>query len=63
MPVINENWALLCEIGFWGWVLSVTGLLIRMFTRKSHLNRKYVLLWVTLSAIFFAFWILGMTRA
>jgi hypothetical protein len=61
--VINENWALLCEIGFWGWILSVTGLLIRSFTRESRLNMSYALLWGTLSAIFFTFWILGMTRA
>jgi hypothetical protein len=61
--VINENWALLCEIGFWCWVLSITGLLCLTFTRENHLDKKNALLWGTLSAIFFALWIFGMTRA
>ena len=59
----NESWALLCEIGFWGWILSIVGLTLQTFARKDNFNKKYAFLWGVGTALFYAFWIYGMVRA
>jgi hypothetical protein len=61
--MINESWALLCEIGFWGWILSTVGMIVQTFTRKDNFNKKYALLWGAGMTGFYAFWIYGMIRA
>jgi hypothetical protein len=63
MRVVNENWALLCEIGFWGWTLSVIGLLIQTFTQNTVINKISTTLWGFVSVVFYFFWIYGMVSA
>jgi hypothetical protein len=61
--MLNESWALLCEIGLWGWILSIVGLTVQTFTQKDSLDKKYALLWGAGIVVFYAFWIYGMVRA
>ncbi len=61
--MVNENWVLLCEIGFWGWIVSVIGLLVHTYTQNTDRNHTPSLLWGLVSVVFFLFWIYGMVSA
>ncbi len=61
--MINEGWALACEIGFWGWILSVVGLIIHSFTRKNHINKRSALIWGSGTVVCYASWVFGMIKA
>ncbi len=59
----SENWASLCEIGFWGWVLSVIGLLAHAFNQPTGMIKKSTVIWGLVSVGFYLFWIYGMVSA
>jgi hypothetical protein len=61
--VINENWALLCEIGFWGWIFSAMGLLVQTFTQNTDINKISTMSWGFVSVVFYFFWIYGTVSA
>jgi hypothetical protein len=61
--MLNENWALLCEVGLWGWILSTAAMAIQVFARRDNFDKKYALLWGLAIAGFYTFWIYGMIHA
>ena len=58
-------WTVILEIGFLGWIGSVIGFI--MFTlrhkRESKHRRSSTYLWLSLTAVFFTIWIVGMMKA
>jgi hypothetical protein len=60
--MIHEWWALLSQLGLWGWIFSVVFFIFSAFTRQGEFNtRSYK--WGVVSVCSFAFWIVGMTLA
>jgi hypothetical protein len=58
--MINETWALICEISFWGWAGSVIGLILNSFPDRNKIKVKSVFVWGISFLVFYAFWIVGM---
>jgi hypothetical protein len=58
--MINETWALICEISFWGWGGSVIGLILNSFPARNKIKVKSVFVWGISFLVFYAFWIVGM---
>ena len=58
-------WTIVLEIGFLGWIGSVIGfIMLRVRHEKESENRASLkLLWITLTVVFFIFWIIGMMKA
>lgn len=71
VPKVQETvgpdpiWSLVVVTSFLGWVGSVIAIIIFLFARREKpvLRSKLALLCISLAAIFFAFWILGMVKA
>ncbi len=61
--MINENWAILCIIGVWGWILSGAGFILRAFPIRDVFNSKSAVFWGCLFIFFYALWIIGMIKA
>lgn len=61
--VINEKWALVCEIGFFGSILATVALTLNAFTRRNYINAKYAVILGVIDTICYSLWIYGMTRA
>lgn len=57
-------WTVILEIGFWGWVGSLFGIIFRKWGPKDgQANPIGPLAWVGLCIVFFAVWIIGMMKA
>jgi hypothetical protein len=61
--MINEIWALICEISFWAWSGSVIVLILNSFPSRNEVTRRSVFVWGISFLIFYAFWIVGMLNA
>ncbi|MBE9504741.1 MAG: hypothetical protein IME96_11245 [Proteobacteria bacterium] len=61
--MINQGWALACELGFLGWVGCTIGFIFRAFGDKDAFYGRRALFWGSLVVIFYALWVLGMVRA
>ncbi len=61
--MVNENWALFSEIGFWGWIISVTGLLVYTYTRNTDTSKFSTILLGALAVVFYVIWVYGMISA
>jgi len=61
--MINENWALLCEAGFWGWTTSAAGFLLASFPARGVFRGGSALRWGGALVVFFSLWIVGMLKA
>jgi len=57
--MIHEWWALLSQIGLWGWIFSVIFFIFTAFSRRSEFN-LHSIKWGVLSVVFFACWVVGM---
>jgi hypothetical protein len=60
--MINEGWAIVCMIGFWGWVLSVIGFILKAFPGRGFHGRNAAV-WGGAILSFFCIWFLGMLNA
>jgi len=56
MSVINEIWALSCEIAFWAWVLSIAGFLYFSFPSRGVFVRKTAVTWGGVFLISYTVW-------
>jgi hypothetical protein len=54
------GWSILLEIGFLGWVGATVCLIWYVVDEAGNFARRQGLLWGSLSAIFFALWLIGM---
>ncbi|MCK5504490.1 MAG: hypothetical protein KAJ10_04980 [Thermodesulfovibrionia bacterium] len=61
--MINQGWALACELGFLGWVGCTIGFIFRAFGDNDAFYGRRALFWGGLVVIFYALWVLGMVRA
>ena len=60
---MNEFWALLSQIGLWGWVAAVLFFIHYSFPRENQFIAAAALKWGGLSLGFFLFWVTGMLFA
>jgi len=58
-------WTIVLEIGFLGWIGSVIGfIMLRLrYEKEGETRVSLKLLWITLTVVFFIFWIIGMMKA
>lgn len=61
--MINQGWAIACEIGFFGWVSCTLGFIFRSFGEDDSFYAKRGLFWGGFVVFFYALWVLGMLRA
>lgn len=61
--MLNEGWAVVAQLGFWGWVLAVIGLILHAFPARGSFNRRGAAVWGAGFVVLYAFWIIGMLRA
>ncbi len=61
--MIDESWALLCELGFWGWVLAAAGFFLYAFPRRGTFRSGVAVLFGGGFLSCFALWVLGMLKA
>jgi len=62
--VPNEVMSVVMEIGFWGWIGGVIGLIFSF--RKDYGEKGFIkskLMWIILIAISYTIWIIGMLKA
>jgi len=64
-PSPNIFWTIFLEIGFLGWIGSVIGFILFPLRRKKETKYSTFssLVWIGLTIVFFAFWIIGMMKA
>ena len=58
-------WSIILEIGFLGWIGSVIGFIIFILGRKGEGRYLHysAFIWIGLTFVFFALWVLGMMKA
>jgi hypothetical protein len=61
--MINEPWAVLTIIGFWGWVLCSVGFIFKVFPGNRGFNSQAAVRWGVTIVLFFSIWIFGMLKA
>jgi len=61
--MINEVWAIITEIGVWGWILSGVGFTLRVFPTGDAFNGKSAAVWGGCFLFFYGLWIAGMIHA
>ena len=53
-------WVLIVEIGLLGWIGATIGFVLNVFNEQERINRRQALLWGSMLALFYTFWIVGM---
>jgi hypothetical protein len=61
--MIHEGWALICEIGLWGWVAAAAGLILCAFPRRDEFRKVPATIWGGSLLLFYALWCVGMLNA
>ena len=61
--MINEQWALVTVIGFWGWVLATVWFIFRVFPARHIFVKRNALRCGGVILLFFIIWLLGMLNA
>lgn len=61
--MLHEGWAVICQAGLWGWVISTIVFIVKAFPRRNVLNKKAAVSWGLVTVAFFVVWILGMVMA
>lgn len=56
------SWAILCEIGFFGWVTCAVLFIFRGFGKSGRLNSRQAVYWAGGFMLFYGFWIIGMYK-
>lgn len=59
----DQWWAVVAQLGFWGWILAVSGLILHAFPARGVFNRRPAALWGAAFLVLYAIWIIGMLRA
>ena len=61
--MISEGWALICMAGFYGWILSTLGFILKAFPVKGTFRGRPAALWGGAIIIFYTMWLTGMYNA
>lgn len=61
--MISEGWAVLCLVGFWGWIASTVGFTLTSFPVQGVFARRPACIWGSAGLSFFALWIVSMLHA
>jgi hypothetical protein len=61
--IMNEYWALLSQIGLWGWIVAMLFFIHSTFPAGNTFIIKSALKWGVISICFFTFWVAGMLLA
>lgn len=61
--MLHDGWAVVCQIGLWGWIASTIVLIVKAFPVRGVADVKAAGLWGGVVAASFALWILGMVLA
>lgn len=56
----NEAWALLCEIGLWGWLAAAIGLILHAFPSRNEFRKGPAAAWGGCLVLLYALWVVGM---
>lgn len=59
----NNRWALLAEIGFWGWVACAVLFIFRAVNKTGAIKQRPAFFWVAGFILFYGLWILGLLNA
>lgn len=60
---MHEGWALVSQVGLWGWIGAVVGFILNAFGISGTFDCKAARRWGGCIVILFAVWIVGMSRA
>lgn len=61
--MINETWALVCEIGLWGWIAAAAGFILHSFPSRGVFRTGPATVWGGSLVAFYILWIVGMLNA
>ncbi len=61
--MLHDGWAVVCQIGLWGWIASAIVLIVKAFPARGAMNGKAAVRWGGAVVTFFALWIMGMVLA
>jgi len=61
--MINEAWALICEISLWGWIFAAVGLILKAFPSRDTCRQGPAVAWGGCLILFYAIWIVSMIKA
>lgn len=60
---MNEYWALLSQVGLWGWIVTMLFLIRSAFPENNLFVARAAYKWGGISLCFFASWVAGMLLA
>jgi hypothetical protein len=58
--MIHEGWAIVCIVGVWGWILSGTGFILKVFPRRDKFQHRPAAIWGGSFILFYVLWVVGM---
>jgi hypothetical protein len=61
--MIHEGWALICEIGLWGWIAATAGLILQAFPSRDTFRKRPAALWGGCLLLCYVLWCVGMLKA
>ncbi len=61
--MMHENWAIVCVVGFWGWILATIGLILKTFSSASSFSIRNAATWGGAVITFYILWFIGMLKA
>lgn len=60
---MHDGWALLSQVGLWGWIGAVVGFILTSFGPGGTFDRRSAYRWGGCVILLFAVWIIGMSKA
>lgn len=61
--MLHDGWAVVCQVGLWGWIASTIGLIVNAFPRRGIMDGAAAGRWGGGVVVFFGLWIVGMVLA
>jgi hypothetical protein len=58
--MMHEGWAIVCVVGFWGWVFATIGFILKAFPSASSFSGKIAAMWGGVVIICYLLWFMGM---
>ncbi|RNC68719.1 MAG: hypothetical protein ED859_09355 [Desulfuromonadales bacterium] len=61
--MLHDGWAVVCQVGLWGWIVFTVVFIVRSFPRRGSFRRDLAFRWGGAVISFFILWIAGMLLA
>lgn len=61
--MLHEGWALLCQLGLWGWIVSAVGFIMKAFPSRNVFDKRSAIRWGVCLLGGYVVWIVGMVMA